>query len=71
MIDLFGNDKKITLEKVNIDPINFFCLSGLSCCSTKTKVKVELMTDSGMLQELGNGIRGKCYSFVPNCRGVE
>ena len=60
LADVFNNDWNMCLEIYGLDPVQFFSVPGLAWQAPmkKTKVKLELLTDIGMLMIVENGIRG-------------
>ena len=60
LTDVFENFRNKCFEVYELDPIHFLSLPGLSwqACLKKTNVKLELLTDYGMLLMVEEGIRG-------------
>ena len=60
LADVFENFKNICLEIYELDPVYFLSAPGLAwqACLKKTGVKLELLTDYGILLMVEKGIRG-------------
>ena len=66
LADVFENFRKMFLKVYELDPTHFLSLPGLAwqACLKKTNVKLELLTDYGMLLMVEEGIRGGiCHSI--------
>ena len=66
LADVFENFRNKCLEVYELDPAHFLSLPGLTwqACLKKTNVKLELLTDYGMLLMVEEGIRGGiCHSI--------
>ena len=60
MGDAFKNFRKICLKTYYLDPLKFLSAPGLACQAAleKTELKLELLTNVGMLLIVEKGIRG-------------
>ena len=60
LADVFENLADVCLEIYELDPSYFYSAPGLAwkACLKKTKVKLELLTDTDMLLMIEKGIRG-------------
>ena len=60
LADVFESFRDKCLEIYELDPAHFFSAPGLAwqACLKKTQVKLELLTDNGMLLMFEEGIRG-------------
>ena len=66
LADVFENFRKTCLKVYELDPAHFLSLPGLAwqVCLKKTNVKLELLTDYGMLLMVEEEIRGGiCHSI--------
>ena len=66
LADVFENSKDKFIEIYELDPAHFLSASGLAwqACFKKTGVKLELLTDQGMLMMDEKGIRGEICQAV-------
>ena len=67
LADVFENFRDKCIEMYELDPAQFLSASGLSwqACLKKTGVKLELLTDNGMLMMFEEGIRGgMCVQYI-------
>ena len=67
--DIFGNFRKMCLKIFELDPVRFISAPGLAWQAgvKKKEVKLELLTDTGMLLMVQKGIRvGICYATHRN-----
>ena len=65
LADVFENFRNMHLKICNPDPAKFFSAPGLAwqAALKKTKVRLDLLTDTDMLLMVGKGIRGGvCHS---------
>ena len=62
LADVFENFRGKCIEVDEVDPVHFLSAPGLSwkACLKKTKVELELLTDTDMLLMFEKGIRGEC-----------
>ena len=62
LADVFENFRDKCIEIDELDPAHFLSAPGLSwkACLKKTKVELELLTDTDMLLMFEKGIRGEC-----------
>ena len=60
LADIFENFRSIYMNHYELDPSWHFSATGLACDATLkiTKVRLELLSDSGMLLIIESGIRG-------------
>ena len=66
LVDVFENFRDKCIEIYGVDPAHFLCAPGLAwqTCLKKTGVKLELLTDNGMLLMVEEGIRcGICQAI--------
>ena len=66
LADVYENFRNICIKVYELDPALFLSTTGLACqaCLKKTEVKLELLTDVGMLLMEEKGIRGEiCYAI--------
>ena len=61
LADVYENFRNMSLDKYELDPVNFVSAPGLArqACLKKTGVKVELLTDYEMILMIEKGIRGE------------
>ena len=67
--DIFENFRKMCLKIFELDPVRFISAPGLAWQAgvKKKEVKLELLTDTGMLLMVQKGIRvGICYATHRN-----
>ena len=66
LADVFGNFRNKCIEIYELDPAHFVSAPGLvwQACLKKTRVRLELLTDTDMLLIVEKGIRGEiCHSM--------
>ena len=66
LADVFKNFRNMCLKIYELDPTKFLSAPRLACQAAlkNTKVKLDLLTDIGMLLMVGNAIRGRiCHSI--------
>ena len=71
LTDVFGNLRNKCLEKYELDPAKFLSATGLAWQADlkKTKVKLDLLTDTEMLLMAEKGIRGGiCHSICRHAK---
>ena len=58
--DVLEKFRNMCIKEYELDPAYFWSLPGLAwlACLKKTKIKLELLTDNGMLLIIEKGIRG-------------
>ena len=68
LADVFENFRNKCIEIYELDPAHFLSAPGLAwqACLKKTKVDLELLTDTDMLLIIEKGIRGGIYQSI--CR---
>ena len=66
LADVFENFRDTGLEIYELDPACFLTVTGLvwQASLKKTKVKLDHLTDIGMLLMVGKGIRGGIYHAI-------
>ena len=67
LADVFENFQNKCIKIYELDPAHFLlAASGLAwqACLKKTEIKLELLTDIGMLLMVEKGIRGSCNTLT-------
>ena len=66
LADVFENFRNMCIKEYELDPAHFLSAPGLAwqACLKKTEVKLELLTDVGMLLMVEKGIRGEICQAI-------
>ena len=72
LADVFENFRDKCIEIHELDPAHFLSVPGLAwqACLKKTKVKLELLTDTDMLLMVEKGIRGGICEAIHRCAKI-